>query len=345
MHPRACVLLFLSVLAICKCSSRPTDPPWPSSLDKYEKSVNETMVEEMRQYANSKLANHEAAIKLNLQRLVQPVSLDLLWPGSSFGAVACGGQLEVLSLLEQRGLLKIGNVMGASGGATSAAFALADNSSSRTLLRSYDVSAQYLKDHPEYFGTVLIEQPAFFHGQYMYALQSAESFARAKERGYISLTARKPSSWGSNSQWVLNNFTSTQQFADAVFASGEASAKGALAGDSIAHLADRLVHAEDGGSLAEFPNAAGPAVYYHTIFAFKYLVTITPDTIRYLYTRGVDDTIQMLLSKDFLVTKDSSGYGGMAMALNGTSAELKAKGWSVAQDPSYLDVGKGLSTG
>ena len=69
--------------------------------------------------------------------------------------------------------------------------------------RSYDVSAQYLKDHPEYFATVLLEQPSFFHAQYMYALQSDQAFARAKNRGHISLTARKPSSW-SNSQWVFS---------------------------------------------------------------------------------------------------------------------------------------------
>ena len=108
------------------------------------------------------------------------------------------------------------------------------------------------------------------------------------------------------------------------------------------HLS-RLIHAEDGGSLAVFEGASGPAVYYHTIFELKYLVTITPDTIRYLFMRGVDDTIKMLLSEDFVVPKDTDdSYGGMSMALNGTYAELKAKGWSVAQDPAYMDVGQTL---
>ena len=108
----------------------------------YEKNVNESMVVSLLQYAETQLAEHESAIRINLQRLTQPVSLDLLWPGSSFGATACG-QFQVLSLLEQRGVLRIGNIMGASGGATSLAFALADNSS-RTLLRSQHSSSAML---------------------------------------------------------------------------------------------------------------------------------------------------------------------------------------------------------
>ena len=117
--------------------------PWPGSLVQYEKNVNESMVASLLQYAETQLAEHESAIRINLQRLTQPVSLDLLWPGSSFGATACGGQFQVLSLLEQRGVLRIGNIMGASGGATSLAFALADNSS-RTLIRSQHSSSAML---------------------------------------------------------------------------------------------------------------------------------------------------------------------------------------------------------
>jgi len=221
-------------------SPTPTPPPWPADLLKYESRVNNTHVEELMAYAEAKVKAQLPALKVNVARLratlgVPELVLDTLWPGASFTSVACGGQFEVLSLLESQGSLRLGNQMGASGGATSTLFSLSDNNhSSRTLLRSYDISAQFVKGHPLSPGSALLEQPAFWKSQYLYTLQDPAAFDRVcRQRGYVSLTAGKIHPIALNNQYVLSNFTSRQQCADAFFASGEASVRGGTEGDTI----------------------------------------------------------------------------------------------------------------
>lgn len=348
---RTYVTIATILTSLLGCGSTPTPSPWPADLLKYEANVNTTMVDELLSYARDQLTSNFSAIQLNLlSSKLRGATLDLLWPGSSFGAVAAGGQFEVLALLATYGEVVMGNIMGASGGATSTIFALADNNaSSRELLRSYDVSAQWLADHPEYFVTVLLYQPDFFKTQYEYAIREDDSFARVcKQRGYVSLTMEKGRPFGSQGQWVLSNFTSRQQCADTVFASGEASAKGEATGDDVEGLKDLYGTGADGGELTTFDQLPGgvprPVVFYHTIFDDYDMITITPETIRKLYKRGVDDTIKMLRNPTFVVPKQSNGQGGMVLARSGTFAELAQLGWSLAKKGTFLNIGPNKAT-
>merc|ERR1711865_731339 len=107
--------------------------------------------------------------------------------------------------------------------------------------------------HPLSPGSALLEQPAFWKSQYLYTLQDPAAFDRVcRQRGYVSLTAGKIHPIVSsnpidslpypihylthnyklsvcvlhqalNNQYVLSNFTSRQQCADAFFGEDRAS--------------------------------------------------------------------------------------------------------------------------
>jgi predicted outer membrane repeat protein len=85
-------------------------------------------------------------------------------------------------------------------------------------------------------------------------------------------------------------------------------------------------------------------VYYNTFFDAKYLTTCTPETIRYLFRRGVDDTIKMLLNPSFVLPKDAKGHSGMVIAANGTYQSLAALGYSFASEATFLNAGSGVET-
>lgn len=349
--------MFTLLVASFAITPTPT-PSWPAELLKYESRINNTHVDELMLYAETKVQVQLLAIQANVAALQRRVGsselvLDLLWPGASFTSVACGGQFEVLSLLQKQGLLRVGNLMGASGGSTSMLFALSDsNQSSRTLLRSYDVSAQFVKEHPFSPGSALLEQPAFWKTQYEYLLQSDQAFERLKQQGHVSLTAGKIRPVALKNQYVLYNFTSKQQCADSIFASGEASVKGGAEGDTVEGLTVKIGTAEDGGSLTAFLSTSSaaearsrnPAVYFHTFYDDKFLVDVTPATIDYLFKRGVDDTLKMLLSPDFILKPDAKKQGGMVIAMNGTYHEFATFGYKFARKATFLDILSGVET-
>jgi len=105
--------------------------------------AHQQKISDLLRYAKEQVDAHLPKILQNLQRFGIR-ALDLLWPGAGYCSVACGGNFEVLTLLQKRGLLKVGKIMGASGGACSTIFALADpDNSSKTLLKSYSGWIRY----------------------------------------------------------------------------------------------------------------------------------------------------------------------------------------------------------
>lgn len=114
---------------------------WGQELDRLLLEVQEDaacqkLLEDLSAYALYCVTKNEADIRDTLRQRVKvqawPVDekgafeVDVLWPGAGYNSVACGGSFEVLALLEQRGLMKLRDFMGVSGGACSALLALAD---------------------------------------------------------------------------------------------------------------------------------------------------------------------------------------------------------------------------
>ena len=89
------------------------------------------LVDSLLSYAREQVALHAPAVRRNLARCGlgggrEHTPLDLVWPGAGYFSVACGGQAEVLGALNRQGVLRIGRIVGASGGACSAVLALSD---------------------------------------------------------------------------------------------------------------------------------------------------------------------------------------------------------------------------
>eukprot|EP00913_Durusdinium_trenchii_P024734 g23216.t1 len=114
---------------------------WAEVLDRLLKEVQEDeacqkLIEDLLSYAIYAVAKNEADIRDTLRNRIKvqawpldekgAVEVDLLWPGAGYNSVACAGSFEVLAVLEKKGLFKLKDIMGASGGATSALLALAD---------------------------------------------------------------------------------------------------------------------------------------------------------------------------------------------------------------------------
>ena len=158
-------------------------------------------------------------------------TVNLLWPGSSFASIACGSQYQLLAQQNY----KIQNILGASGGATSAILMLSDpNPTSLTVLRNI-----YTTYGPKcYFDTEC------WKGVYQNLLENHDgttpgAFERVKQFGKVSLVCDgKP--------YVLHNFLDEEQAAQAYAASGGGPIQ-------VKHVGEKC---EDGGLVKQsFPDS------------------------------------------------------------------------------------------
>lgn len=270
-------------------------------------------VDGLLKYAKEQVDKHLAGIRSNLSRL-HVKALDLLWPGAGYSSVACGGNFEVLTLLEKQGVLKVCRIMGASGGACSALLALADpNNSSKTLLQCYERFARYKEVS---WDQEIMRSSPLWAAIYFDAIKTDEAFQRVCERGYVAVWSGRKGSLAYQNH-VLHDYENREQCAMVFQASGEMSAS-MMMGHRVKGVSDSIGNLCDGGSVTPFLDSQTPLLLYSTFYGYEksmsgYVTTCTVDSIGVLFKAGVDDTIKLLLSDDLWVGRDQYGNGGMTI--------------------------------
>lgn len=252
------------------------------------------------------------------------LEVDLLWPGSGYNAVACGGNYEVLCLLEKQGLVKVGDICGSSGGACSALLALADpESSSKKLLFGYMV---YAKWFAESWDPQIWQAASIWSHIYDDAIKDDAAFEQVRTRAYCAVAAGK-----TFKNVVMHNFTSRDQILAAFQASGEASVTGILRGVEIDGVSDKIGDCSDLGNCAPFPGRQRKVLYHHAYYG--YALKCTMETIEILFKKGVDQTILLMKSKDLRVRSVNTYTKGMELAINGEGGMFVAHGSECVKYP------------
>lgn len=326
---------------------------WKDVLDRLLKEVQEDetcqkLLEDLLSYAVYAVAKNEADIRDTLRNRVKvpnwpidangAVELDILWPGAGYDSAACAGSFEVLSLLASKGLLKLRDFMGASGGATSALLALADpQQSSRTMLRFYMVYAKWVAETPRSTLRQVWQTTPLWREIYRRAIHEDEAFECVNQRGYVAMACGRTIFQWQN--WVLHHFTDREQCVQAYEASGEASLRGALAGRQLPGL-HQLGRCCDGGGVLPFPGREGKLSFYHHCY-YGSATNCTMETIDNLFRRGVDDTIRMFCDSYDTCKFRSLQYGGTIL---GYSREIFWEGNSMSglrASARFFNVEKG----
>jgi len=272
-------------------------------------TVNKT-ISELLDWAKEEVQKSASEIEANLKDVSRrsanstlPVgygsAFNLLWPGAGYSSVSCGGQFEVLSLLQKQGMLHIGGIVGASGGATSAILALADlSSSSRSLLFYYHVMELYKTDTGDKENFQLAP---YLVNLYEHAIRGDESFASVQQR-YVPMAVCSKSGgplWSESVNTGFYNCATRQQCAQATQASGEATVKGFATGDAIDGVEGKC---RDGGSVSCHPDSYNMFnIFFNSYYGMDKVGTITLDSIKELFKAGVTDTISMLKSPNLKV--------------------------------------------
>eukprot|EP00439_Symbiodinium_sp_Y106_P031532 s5663_g3.t2 len=306
---------------------------WSAVLDALLKEVCEDeackkLLDDLLGYAVYAVTKHEADIKDTLKNRIKvrrwPVDasgtleVDVIWPGAGYNSVACGGSFAVLSLIEAWGLLRVRDIVGASGGAASAILALADpERSSRTLLTYYMVYAKWTEQTPRASLRQLWRTTPLWAQIYRKVIQDDAAFERVRQRGYVAVAAgRTVFQW---QNWILHHFANREQCVQAYEASGEASLSGAFVGREIDGL-KRLGRCCDGGGVLPFPGREKKvAMYHHTFYGSA--TACTMETIEKLFRKGVDDTITMLCDSYDTCKFRTLEYGGAILGFGSEMAD------------------------
>lgn len=281
---------------------------------------------DLPKYAQDKLERHLPEIRNNLTREAQahPMwegTVDILWPGSGYNSAACGGNFEVLALLEREGMkfgdedaerrFRIGRIMGASGGAASALLALSDPSSTTaTFLRYYMAYAMWSRRTWNF--QAWAETP-LWNLIYKRCIADEEAFSRMREKGWVAVAKGVMFK-----NAVFHNFRTREQCVQAYYASGDMSIHGFARGTRIDGVPSTV---SDGGQPSFFPDGCGALLYYNTSYDRRSALSCTLDSIEKLYRAGVDQTIQTLMSEGLHVGKDAKGRGGMSLRLPSESGQ------------------------
>jgi len=264
-------------------------------------TVNQT-IDELLDWAAKEVKNNADAIQDNLAK-TSSNHFNLLWPGSGYSAVSCGGQFQVLSILEKQGILKTGIIVGASGGATSGILALSDTSrSSRSLLFYYHVMELYKRTTHD---KELLAQGAYLQYLYEHAIIGEESFANVKSTYRAMAACSKRFLMMGTANTGFYNCETRRQCGQATLASGEATAKG-ITGDDIDGMYDQVGRCRDGGSVRGPPSDANYEIYFDSNYGMDYVTWITTESIKLLFKNGVADTISLLKSPDLRILKSDS---------------------------------------
>lgn len=189
---------------------------------------------EVLREAAKQVAGNRSAIMANFRKrgLKLPVEVDLIWPGHGYSSISAGGQYEVLSLLEKAGLIKIGRITGASGGAASALLALAGGNTAEPLLAYYMAYAKWVQEGRMSSGVAeTLRSTHLWLALYRHALQSDVAFERVRRLAWPVVSCGGVGTSGYNS--VLHNFADREQAVQTFYASGDASVSGMLVGTKI----------------------------------------------------------------------------------------------------------------
>jgi hypothetical protein len=267
-------------------------------------------------YAASQLGSQLNTIISNLEQN-NVHTVDVLFPPYGNNFFAAGGMYEVLGLLVKRGIIELGNIMGASGGASAALLLLADgNWSSRTMLKYHGVYNAYLQDT-----YAPMHEDALWKGIYTDALRDPEAFKRVREKAWIACLCGRE---GERANEVFTGFRTREQAVQATTASGDFISLMHTIQDHTNDAGtvipgwEGLGRCHDGGMLSEFPGSLGRLVFFN----FNYGQAHRCDTkcLDDLYRKGVDETIALLGNKAFQVQTDG-GYGGMEMIRSKVDAQ------------------------
>jgi len=244
-------------------------------------------------YAAEQVALHQQAIKENMVKHgVQLV--DSIYPGDGYNSVAYGGSYEVLTLLEKEGILKVGSIMGASGGAASAFLALSDTSAKK-LLKYYMIYSLFLSKS---WDLQLLRTSKVWDFMYEHAISDEESFKRVQERGYAVTKCgiRHYLPLGSPTKYnlVLHNCTSVKQCVESFAASGAFGIEPYTKGASIDGVSEWFGTCSDAAAVTYFPKSSGSLLYYGSFYG--HVSDCTLDSIDELFRNGVDATIATLIS-------------------------------------------------
>jgi len=260
------------------------------------------LVAEALEYARQQVELHLANITKNLNSSTLK-AMDLLWPGDGYNEAAYGGQFQVLSLLEQHGLLKIHSITGDSGGASSTILSLADKQSSGADVLKYNLI--YASQGFSQFAQLWAET-SFWEAVYLSVLEDVNSFDRVRQLGRVVCKCGGGPFGIGGTNALFYNFETREQAAKAYYASGDASVYAGFIGTEVLPEAGYCM---DGGQPVPQVDSTAYILYYYAFYGQALFFSV--DDVVPLFKHGVDETIRLLESSSFLVPSDGWFNGGM----------------------------------
>jgi len=275
----------------------------------------------LQQYAKDQIQAASADIKVNLGKLGID-GFDTVWPGDGYAGVAYGGLWAALLQLQSAGIAKVGNRVGASGGAASTIFTMAGDVD--LFLKMYQVYCLYFDGHPDRVARETVRDTGLTSAIYAEATRHDAAFANAQKEAFIASLCSPD--WVYPKPTIFRGFQSHEQLVAAGYSSGDASAGGVTVGTVV--KGTNIGSCCDGGSVTAFPADAANKNYavlrYHT--TLDGVAYPTPDSVSKLFKAGVETAISTLKSPT--LRANGSDGGDMACALPGPSGIVTATEFS-----------------
>jgi len=255
----------------------------------YVRQTSSTNFHHLQQCANEAVNTHINTIMQNLQAN-SVHNLDLLWPGTGFNEAAYAGNWEVLSLIQKRfpRRFRIGRIMGASGGSSSAIMALSDrDSSARTMVDGLLKMAAIIRD--EWRQVTTADEIRIYED----AMARQGTFNRVKTMGFTAVWSTK----FPLKTTYIHNFAGPRQAAQAFAVSGNVF--GWTSGGystSVNGLDGSVCPCQDGGIIQPVPGSQNSVLFYNTAYGKE--ASITDQQVSQMFVDGVDATIEMLLKRN-----------------------------------------------
>jgi len=280
------------------------DWTWPFGPD------NSNYVQDSLDYARSQADLNWHAMRNNIRHQFHgsAPTIDLLWPGNGFDQAQYAGNYAVLKYLESHGVLKVGRVMGGSGGATAALLALA----------SEETGVDAARLMTESFGDQA-DDPGFYALEKEYLARISDGWGELKgtitEDLYVAVVA----DLSSYTKTVVYNLQNPTQAAQAVLGSGGTHYTIDIPG------VECIGATFDGGIMSAFETNQRPTIY---VAAWNGgAMGCDRSCIKANFMKGVENTIAMLRSKSLVAPISSWGCGfsdcnGMVLSKSGKGSDL-----------------------
>jgi len=290
-------------------------------------------------YAVEQVDQNLAAIKANIKTNFAsgPPTIDLLWPGNGYDQAGYAGQYAVLKYLESKNVLKVGRIMGSSGGATAGLLALASEETgvkaAQKMLESFGIQGDMtLADNLDMENKKLRKE-------YLARITNAKGkLTGTVERDLYCAVYYQPDdpllgeSEAEQGEVVLYNIQTPELAAEATIASGGTHFITKLPGTlkCIApDLENKHQGVRDGGLMTAFNGELNPTIYY---LAWEgNVLSCDRGCINTVSNVAVDNTISLLTSPNLVVSPSSwtcmGGAGscsGGVLSKTGTGKDLEA---------------------